>query len=135
MPSSPTKRSTRRSPHSAEGPKASPGDESIQDVPIILAGTFSLANANLSFSTLRFEVPGADAEVKGSYGLGSEALDFTGDVRLQAKVSQTMSGAKRVLLKPVDPIFSRHNAGTYLPVNVSGTRDNPQIKLDVKKIF
>jgi|SRR5580700_5940679 hypothetical protein len=112
-----------------------PGDESIQDVPASLAGSFSLANAKLSFSTLQFEVPGAAAEVKGSYELGSEALDFTGDVRLQAKVSQTMSGAKRVLLKPVDPIFSRHNAGTYLPVNVSGTRDNPQIKLDVKKIF
>jgi hypothetical protein len=112
-----------------------PGDESIQNVPADLAGSFSLADTELSFSTLQFEVPGATAEVKGSYGLGSETLDFTGDVRLQAKVSQTMSGAKRVLLKPVDPIFSRHNAGTYLPVNVSGTRDNPQIKLDVKKIF
>jgi hypothetical protein len=32
-----------------------PGDESIQDVPANLAGSFSLANANLSFSTLQFE--------------------------------------------------------------------------------
>jgi hypothetical protein len=112
-----------------------PGDESIQDVPANLAGTFRLANARLDFSTLQFEVPGAAAEVKGFYELGSETLDFTGDVRLQAKVSQTMSGTKRVLLKPVDPIFARHNAGTYLPVNVSGNRDHPQIKLDVKKIF
>jgi hypothetical protein len=112
-----------------------PGDESIQDVPVSLAGSFSLANAHLNFSTLQFEAPGAIAEVKGSYDLGSEAIDFTGEVRLQAKVSQTMTGAKRVLLKAVDPIFSRHNAGTYLPVNVSGNRNNPQIKLDVKKVF
>jgi hypothetical protein len=112
-----------------------PTDESIQNVPANLAGSFSLANAKLSFSTLQFEVPGAAADVKGSYELESETLDFTGDVRLQAKVSQTMSGAKRVLLKPVDPIFARHNAGTYLPVNIGGTRENPQIKLDVKKIF
>jgi hypothetical protein len=112
-----------------------PGDKSIQDVPANLGGSFSLENATLSFSTLQFEVPGAAANVRGSYELESETLEFTGDVRLQAKVSQTMSGAKRVLLKPIDPIFARHNAGTYLPVNVSGTRDNPKIKLDVKKIF
>jgi hypothetical protein len=112
-----------------------PGDDGIQDVPVSLAGTFSLTNARLNFSTLQFEAPGAVAEVKGSYDLGSETINFTGEVRLQAKVSQTMTGAKRVLRKPVDPIFSRHNAGTYLPVNVSGNRDHPQIKLDVKKVF
>jgi len=94
-----------------------------------------LGNASLSFSKLQFEVPGAFVEVEGSYGLGSEALNFTGDVRLQAKVSETMSGPKRVLLKPVDPMFARHNAGTYLPVNVNGNREHPQIKLDMKKFF
>jgi hypothetical protein len=98
-------------------------------------GTFSLGDAKLSFSNLRFEVLGAVAQVRGSYGLASDQINFTGDVRLQAHVSETMSGAKRVLLKPVDPIFGRHNAGTYLPVNVTGDRDHPQIKLDVKKIF
>lgn len=112
-----------------------PGDQSIQDVPADLTGTFTLGNANLSFSKLQFEVPGAVAQVKGSYGLASEKLDFTGDVRLQAHVSETMSGAKRVLLKPIDPLFAKHNAGTYLPVNVTGDKDHPQIKLDVKKVF
>jgi hypothetical protein len=62
-------------------------------------------------------------------------IDFKGDVRLQAHVSQTMTGASRILLKPIDPLFAKHNAGTYLPVNVSGAKDHPQIKLDVKKVF
>jgi hypothetical protein len=112
-----------------------PGDQSIQDVPAVLMGTFSLGDAKLSFSNLQFEVPGAVAQVKGSYGLASDQINFTGDVRLQAHVSETMSGAKRVLLKPVDPIFARHHAGTYLPVNVTGDKDHPQIKLDMKKVF
>jgi hypothetical protein len=112
-----------------------PGDQSIQDVPADLMGTFSLGNTKLSFSKLQFEVPGAVAQVKGSYGLVSDQIEFTGDVRLQAHVSETMSGAKRLLLKPVDPIFAKHNAGTYLPVNVTGDKDHPQIKLDVKKVF
>jgi hypothetical protein len=98
-------------------------------------GTFNLGNAKLSFSNLQFAVPGAVVQVKGSYGLKSDKLDFTGDVRLQAHVSDTMSGAKRVLLKPIDPMFARHNAGTYLPVNVAGDKDHPQIKLDIKKYF
>ncbi len=112
-----------------------PNDQSIQNVPADLAGTFRLGNANLSFSKLEFEVPGAVAQVKGSYGLTSDKLDFTGDVRLSAHVSETMTGAKRVLLKPIDPLFAKHNAGTYLPVNVGGDREHPQVKLDLKKVF
>jgi len=46
-----------------------------------------------------------------------------------------MTGANRILLKPVDPLFARHHAGTYLPVNISGAKEHPQIKLDVKKVF
>ncbi len=112
-----------------------PGDQTIQDVPAELLGTFDLRNSTLTFSKLQFVIPGVNAEIRGSYGLESGAVDFTGDVRLQAHVSQTMTGAKRVLLKPVDPLLARHNAGTYLPVNVKGNRDHPQIKLDLGKLF
>ena len=112
-----------------------PDDKTIQNVEAKLLGSFDLRNSTMTFSQLQFLVPGVNAQVRGSYGLESGALDFTGDVRLQAHVSQTMTGAKRVLLKPVDPLFARHNAGTYLPVNVKGTREHPQIKLDLGKIF
>jgi hypothetical protein len=89
----------------------------------------------LSFANLQFEVPGVTAAVKGSYGLHDGQINFTGDVKLQAQVSLTMTGAKRALLKPVDPLFAKHNAGTYLPVNITGQKDKPQIKLDLKKVF
>jgi hypothetical protein len=89
----------------------------------------------LLISALQFEVPGAIAEVKGSYGFTCHKLDFIGDVRLQAHPSETMSGAKRVLPKPVDPILARHHAGTYLPVNVTGDKDHSQIKLDLTRVF
>jgi len=112
-----------------------PDDQTIQDVRARLVGTFDLRNATLSFARLQFEVPGATAAVKGSYGLHDGQINFTGDVKLQAQVSQTMTGAKRVLLKPVDPLFARHHAGTYLPVNITGQKDKPQIKLDLKKVF
>jgi hypothetical protein len=115
--------------------QGTPDDLTIQDVPAELGGTFSLRSATLTFSRLEFQIPGVEAEVKGSYAMLDGLLNFTGEVRLQAHVSQTMSGAKRVLLKPVDPLFARHNAGTYLPISVSGERERPQIKLDLKKVF
>jgi len=76
-----------------------------------------------------------NATMKGSYGLASEQLNFVGDVRLAVPVSQTMTGAKRVVLVPFDPIFMRHGAGTYLPLSIAGTRSQPQIKVSWKKLF
>jgi hypothetical protein len=112
-----------------------PNDQTIQSVAAELVGSFDLRNSTLTFSKLQFLIPGVNAQVRGSYGLQSGALSFTGDVRLQAHASQTMTGVKRVLLKPIDPLLARHDAGTYLPVNVKGTREHPEIKLDLGKIF
>ena len=52
--------------------------------------------------------------------MGADNLDFTGTVKLQAKVSQTMTGWKRVVLKPVDPFFAKNGAGTFVRISVAG---------------
>jgi hypothetical protein len=56
-------------------------------------------------------------------------------VTLVPRVSQTMSGAKHWLLVPFDPLFMKHGAGTYLPVAIAGTREHPEVKLQLNKIF
>jgi hypothetical protein len=112
-----------------------PNDTTIIDVPADFSGDFSLGKGNLSFSRLQFTVPGATAEMKGGYGLHTQEIDFVGDVRLDATVSQTMTGSKRVLLAPFDPLFKKHGAGTYLPVAIEGTSEHPEVKLQWKKIF
>ncbi len=115
--------------------RGKPDDQSIKDVAADFAGDFDLRKTTLTFSKLQFVVPGAAAQVKGSYGLHDEKLNFVGDVRLDAKVSQTMTGAKHWLLVPLDPLFAKHGAGTYVPIEVGGTRQHPEIKLQLKKIF
>jgi hypothetical protein len=112
-----------------------PKDETIQDAPADFVGDFVLANSTLNFSKLEFVVSGAVAGVKGTYALRSKAIDFTGDVRLDAHVSQTMSGPKRVLLTPFNPLFAKHGAGTYLPVSIEGSTEHPEVHLDWKKLF
>ena len=46
------------------------------------------------------------------------------------ELSQMMTGWKSILLKPVDPFFSKHGAGTEVPFKVTGTRSEPHFGLD-----
>jgi hypothetical protein len=112
-----------------------PADKSITDVPAEFHGNFNLQRSTLSFRSLQFAAPGAVAQVSGSYGLSNGSINFVGDVRLDAMVSQTMTGAKHILLVPFDPLFHKHGAGTYLPVAITGNREHPDIHLQWKKLF
>jgi hypothetical protein len=58
-------------------------------------------------------------------------LDFHGHLLLQAKLSQTMTGAKSVLLKAADPFFKGKNGGSSVPIKITGTREQPQYGLDL----
>ena len=84
----------------------------------------------LSFSSLQFAIPGTRADVNGKYSLDGNTFDFHGTLRLQAKLSQMTTGWKSILLKPVDPFFHKHGAGTEIPFKISGTRDAPHFGLD-----
>jgi hypothetical protein len=103
---------------------------SPDDVTTDLQGRFKLVNGVLSFSTLHFLIPGAHADMTGEYSLDGNTFDFHGKLKLEAKLSQTITGWKSILLKPVDPFFSKHGAGTELPFKVTGTRSEPHFGLD-----
>jgi hypothetical protein len=60
-------------------------------------------------------------------------MDFHGTLRMQAKLSQTMTGFKSLLLKPVDPFFRKGGAGAVLPIKITGTRQNPSFGLELRR--
>jgi hypothetical protein len=95
-----------------------------------LRGTFDLNQGVLSFSLLHFQVPGTHADAVGQYSLDGETFDFHGVLQMDAKLSQMTTGWKSILLKPVDPFFHKHGAGTEVPFKISGTRDEPHFGLD-----
>ena len=109
-----------------------PKNEAIDDVASGMRGDFKLDDQLLTFSSLQFVIPGAAVDLAGSYNLDADNLDFHGSVRLLAKVSQTMSGWKRILLKPVDPFFAKNGAGTFVRIQVTGTSKDPQFGRDKK---
>jgi hypothetical protein len=95
-----------------------------------LRGTFQLNDGVLAFSLLHFLIPGTHADMTGQYSLDGNTFDFHGRLKLEAKLSQMMTGWKSILLKPVDPFFRKDGAGTEIPFRISGTRSEPRIGLD-----
>lgn len=96
-----------------------------------LEGKFVLDNGVITFRGLTFSVTGAVVALNGNYGLDKGDLDFHGKLRMQAKLSQTMTGAKSFLLKAFDPFF-RKNGQTELPIKITGTREHPSFGLDLR---
>jgi hypothetical protein len=111
--------------------KGEPKETSVHDVTADFAGNFHLRNGTLALPQLVFEVPGANVNLHGQYGLRSGDLDFHGKAELEAKVSEMTTGIKSVLLKAVDPLFERDGAGTVLPITIGGTRGSPSFHLDI----
>jgi len=52
-------------------------------------------------------------------------------VKLEAKISETMSGWKRWAFKPVDPFFSKDGAGTLLRIKIEGSAKEPKFGLNL----
>ncbi|MGB7189612.1 MAG: hypothetical protein WBD10_05710 [Acidobacteriaceae bacterium] len=99
-----------------------------------MKGNFALDNSRIIITGLHYTVPGADIAMSGTYTLNSSRVDFHGTARLKAKISQMVSGWwKSLLLKPVDPFFSKNGAGTEVPIQITGTRNDLHFGLDFGK--
>lgn len=110
-----------------------PSDHSVDNVFSSMTGAFRLENQVMTFSRLTFGVPGADIGLHGDYYMADNTLDFHGDLKLQAKVSETIAGWKHWLVKPLDPFFAKNGAGTFLRFQVEGNAAKPSFGLDHSK--
>jgi hypothetical protein len=111
------------------GPDATP-----RNVTSDFSGRFTLGTGTLTLAKLTFDVPGAIVELNGQYSLRSETLAFSGNLFMDAKVSETTTGWKSLALKVVDPLF-RKNGRTVIPIKIAGTRDDPSFGLDLRRVI
>src|SRR4029450_913806 len=98
-------------------------------------GRFVLGDGRLALNDLVFAVPGAQVRIAGSYELKPETLEFKGNLLLDAKISETVTGFKSVLLKMADPLFGKPGGGSSIPIKIEGTRDDPKFGLDMGRVF
>jgi AsmA-like C-terminal region len=97
-------------------------------------GRFALKGGVLELPSVTFDVPGAAVELNGRYALRPETLEFHGNLLMDAKVSETTTGIKSVLLKVVDPLF-RKDGKTVIPIKIGGNRNAPSFGLDARRVF
>lgn len=106
-----------------------PNSQEIDEVVSGMNGRFNLENERIHFSNLAFSIPGAAVDLAGTYNMHADEVDFLGTLKLQARVSQTMTGWKRIALKPVDPFFAKNGAGTFLRISIQGDSKKPKFGL------
>jgi hypothetical protein len=107
-------------------------DETPDPVVSNFRGTFTMRDGTIHFSDVTYEMPGAHVSVSGRFVMESEALDFRGIIRLDAKLSQLTTGVKSFFLRVVDGLF-RQGDITLVPITIGGTANQPKVGLDLGK--
>lgn len=114
--------------------RGEPSNAAITAAPSTFQGRMTLKRQLLTIRSLVFRIEGAMVRLSGRYDLASDTVDFRGQVRTEARLSQMVtSGWKRVLLWPVDPFFAKDGAGAQFDVAVTGPASSPKFGLDRKK--
>lgn len=106
-----------------------PKNGEIDEVFSQMSGSFHMEDQTITFRSLSFLIPGAAVAVAGDYDMDADQLDFQGTLRIDAKISQTMSGWKRILLKPIDPFLAKDGSGSLLNIKIEGSRQAPRFGL------
>lgn len=111
--------------------QGSPSDLTIDRQVSGLRADVHIEQSVVRLTNLVFDVQGARVRLAGNYNLDSGALAFRGHLLLDAKLSQTTTGAKSFFLKFLDPFFEGKDSGTDLPIKITGTKDKPSFGLDL----
>src|SRR5262249_4207875 len=99
-------------------------------------GRFKLGGGTVRLDELTFETEGTQVQLAGTYALRSEELSFKGTLQMEATISETQKGWRRLVFKPFDPIFkSKSGKGSEVPIKIEGKRDNPAFGLDKNRLF
>lgn len=116
----------------AQGQKVSdPKKEELPKVTGDISGHVELLDGVAHFSKLSYKVPGATADVHGTYSLNDEGIDLHGQLRVDTKFSKTAGGPKGLLTRATEGLFAAGNGkGEILPVKLAGTYDDPSYGLD-----
>jgi hypothetical protein len=100
-------------------------DANTTEVTADIRGSVALNQAIAKFHDVSCKVPGAEAALSGTYNLENTKIDFRGDLKTKSALSNEANGVKAALLKPLDPLFKRKNAGAVVPVEMTGTYKDP----------
>jgi hypothetical protein len=96
-----------------------------------LKGHAVVKDGTARLSNLSFSVPGALAQMRGTYSLITEKVDLHGTLKTDSEPSDTTHGMKSLMLKVLEPFFKKKHVGYMMPVKITGTYEHPMFGLDL----
>ena len=115
----------------AEGEKE---DDDAERVISNLKGHAELKDGIVTFPSLSFSVPGALAQMHGTYGLMNEQINLHGTLQVDVRLSKGSTGMKSFLLKVAEPFLKKKGAGEVVPVKLTGTYTHPSYGIDYLQV-
>lgn len=116
---------------SARETKAAKDDPQGDVVTVSAQSQTRFENGTAWFPDISVALPGARAQLHGTFGLLTTQIHLTGKVELQRTVSHAVTGWKSVLLTPLDPFFRHGRAGAVVSIAVTGTAEHPKVGEDL----
>ena len=133
-----TNRATERtlSAFSQRAQEAKPSNDddtsgSSADVLSSVEGKVTIRDGMVSTKRLTFQIPGADANLNGTYNLRNGTVHLVGNLRMKSDISHTATGFKSFLLKPLIPFFKKKKAGAVVPIVLKGGPERYQVTQNV----
>ena len=96
-----------------------------------IAGPAAIRDEVVTTKGLIFKVPGAEANLQGTFAIHTGTVHLTGDLKLQSDISHMATGFKSILLKPLAPFFRKKNAGAVVPIVVTGAPGTYKVAADL----
>ncbi len=115
-------------------PKAAKQSGAAAGIHATMQSDFTMEHGVITLPDLKYSMPGAEIAMAGAYGVAGGRLDFTGTAKMTATVSQMIGGWKGLLAKPVDRFFKKDGAGTEVPIQIDGTREDPHFAVDFNRL-
>jgi hypothetical protein len=119
--------------HRAEGTKDPDSDETsaTADTLSSLKGPAQIQDGVASSKHLAFQIPGARADLTGTFNFHNKVVHLVGNLRMDTDISHTTTGFKSFLLKPLAPFFKKKHAGALVPIAVTGNPGHYQVTQDL----
>ncbi len=94
-----------------------------------------IANGLITLPNLIYTVPGATIDMNGTYLLDGGVLNFSGSAKLDAPISKLIGGKLGKFLQPADKYLQREGAGTFIPIHLTGNREEPHFAIDFNQLL
>ena len=106
------------------------GSRDDTDAVSSLNGDVMVRGGVLSTQRLTFALPGAEANLSGTFDLRDSKVNLVGNLKMDTDISHVTTGFKSLLLKPLIPFTKKKSAGAVIPIAITGGPGNYKVGQD-----